>query len=270
MKESNVVLVTGASSGFGKETAQYLSKKGFRVYGSSRKCFNGEKAGDFTMVNMDVTNEESVRDAVNYILDREGKIDVLYNNAGMGISGSIEDTTLEEAKLIFETNFFGMMRVTRAVLPNMRKMGQGYIINTSSIGGIIGLPFQGLYSASKFAVEGFTEALSKEVKGFGIKVCMIEPGDFKTGFTANRRYVKNSAEGSAYREAFLKNMKFIENEENNGCEPIEMAKIIYKIINTKNPKLRYKIGFKSQKLAASLKKFLPERLYEDIVIRFYS
>lgn len=270
MNDNRVVLITGASSGFGKATAEYLSEKGFRVYGTSRTAVNGEGNGSFTMVRMDVADDNSVNAAVEYVLQKEGRIDVLFNNAGIGISGSIEDTTIDEAKLIFETNFFGVMRVTRAVLPVMRDQKEGYIINTSSIGGVIGLPFQGLYSSTKFAVEGFTEALSKEVRPFGIKVSMVEPGDFRTGFTASRKYVKNSGEGSAYRERFLNAMKIIEHDETNGCLPIEMAKTVYKIISSKNPGLRYKIGFRLQRAAAFLKKIMPERIYERLLIKYYS
>ncbi len=178
MERTQVILITGASSGFGKVTAQALAGKGYVVYGTSRRIANGN-IGQIRMLIADVTDENSVRSAVNRIMDEQGHIDVLINNAGMGIGGALEMATDEEISSQMDTNFMGMVRMCRAVLPIMRKQRQGKIINISSIAGRIAVPYQGFYSASKFAIEGYSEALSMEVYPFGIKVCVVEPGDFK-------------------------------------------------------------------------------------------
>lgn len=272
---NRVVLITGASSGMGKVTAEYLAGKGYKVYGvgrSFKKLVNRPKEENNLYkpveIYMDITDDESVKEVVKYILEKEGKIDVLFNNAGMGIAGAIEDTSMEEAKLIFETNFFGMLRVCKEVLPIMRKQKQGYIINTSSIMGVMGLPFQGFYSATKFAIEGFTETLSYETKEFGIKVVAIEPGDFATGFTANRKRAANSS-SSAYSEKFNRNMEIIEKDENGGCAPILFAKLVERVISNPSPKVRYLVGYKMQKLAVRLKKVLPHKTFEKMIMGYY-
>ncbi len=267
-----VVFITGATSGIGKACANYLASKGIRVYGTGRSLpkEDGSAMENLILLPMDITKEESIKEAIDYVLEKEGRIDVLFNNAGMGISGSIEDTTIEEAKYIFETNFFGIMRVCNIVLPVMRSQKSGLIINSSSIGGVIGLPFQGFYSASKFAVEGFSEALSKEVKPFGLKVCILEPGDFRTSFTSSRKLVKQANEASPYHSQFVKAMEVIEKDENGGCDPEAIAKLIYKIISSKRPALRYEVGYISQKFALFVKKILPDRLFENIIINHYT
>ncbi len=174
MNNHRVVLVTGASSGIGKCCAEYLSQQGYRVYGTSRRTDSTDseqsssKSNLFQMIQMDVTDESFVKKGIDYIIARESRIDVLVNNAGLAIIGSLEDTTIEEAKSQLETNFFGALRVCRAVLPVMRRQRAGYIVSISSIGGLIGLPFQSAYCASKFALEGAMEALRLEVRPFGI------------------------------------------------------------------------------------------------------
>ncbi|MGB8489815.1 MAG: SDR family NAD(P)-dependent oxidoreductase, partial [Bacteroidales bacterium] len=179
-----VVLITGISSGFGRETAAILADKGHKVYGTVRKT--GDPHGNVKVLEMDLTNHVSIKDAVRTIVENEGRIDVLINNAGMHIGGPAETTPLENVRLLIDTNFIGMVRLTQEVLPVMRSQGSGIIINISSIGGLMGLPFQSFYSAGKFAIEGFSEALRMEVRRFGIKVVVIEPGDFHTSNTANR------------------------------------------------------------------------------------
>jgi short-subunit dehydrogenase len=151
----------------------------------------------------------------------------------------------------------------------MRRAGKGLVINSSSIGGLIGLPYQGVYSSSKFAVEGFSEALSKELKPFGIKVVILEPGDFKTGFTKGRKFSSLIKKNSAYYDDFLKTVSVFEYDEVNGCNPELIGKLLYKIINTNNPKLRYPVGYLNQKLSLVLKRFLPERIFEKIIIDYY-
>ncbi len=266
-KEKRVVIITGASSGIGKTVAEFLHKKGFTVYGLSRNIEPSDKLPH--VIKTDITNDESVKNAVRTIFEKEGKIDALLNIAGFGIAGSVEDTSIEEAHSQLETNFFGTVRMVKEVLPIMRKQKGGYIINLSSIGGIVGLPFQAFYSASKFAIEGYTEALRHEVKPFGIKVSLIEPGDFKTNFTKNRRKTGDSLIDKAYTERFLKCLSVMEKDEQNGADPIEIAKLVNKILNTKNPRLRYLAGPYSEKLFVVLRRFLPENLVLFIFEKYY-
>jgi short-subunit dehydrogenase len=176
---SDVVLITGASSGIGQALAYTLMEKGYKVYGTSRGIKNEETikakngSGFIKMIPLDVCSEVSVKNAVDYILQRELAIDILVNNAGFGIAGSVEDTSPEEALSQFDTNFFGVLRMIRAVLPKMREQKNGLIINVSSVAGLISVPYQSMYSASKYAVEAMTETLRLEVKPFGIRVSMV-------------------------------------------------------------------------------------------------
>lgn len=234
MERTQVILITGASSGFGKVTAQTLAGKGYVVYGTSRRIANGN-IGQIRMLIADVTDENSVRSAVNRIMDEQGHIDVLINNAGMGIGGALEMATDEEISSQMDTNFMGMVRMCRAVLPIMRKQRQGKIINISSIAGRIAVPYQGFYSASKFAIEGYSEALSMEVYPFGIKVCVVEPGDFNTGFTASRNISPATLACPDYGKRFKRTLKIIEEAETNGCPPSKLAAAICKLIEKKNP-----------------------------------
>ena len=249
-----VVLVTGISSGFGKQTAELLSQNGYKVYGISRK----ETAGNPKIHQLiaDVTAPASVKQAVETLLKAEGRIDVLVNNAGMGISGSIEESSTEEIRLQMDTNFMGFVHTIQAVLPAMRKQGEGKIINISSIGGLMGLPFQGFYSASKFAVEGLSEGLRMELKQFNIKVVLVEPGDFHTNFTANRKLIAARGKASPYESQFSKTISVIEKDENGGLPPSVLAKKLLKIIEKKNPCQNYVVATFEQKLAVFLKKIL--------------
>ncbi len=266
-KDKKVVIVTGASSGIGKTVAEFLQNKGYKVYGLSRNIEPSEKLPN--TIKTDITSSESVKKAVEEILAKEGEIYALLNIAGFGIAGSVEDTSIAEAKSQLETNFFGTVRMVKEILPIMRKQKKGYIINLSSIGGIVGLPFQAFYSASKFAIEGYTEALRLEVKPFGIKVSLIEPGDFKTNFTKNRKKTESSLIDKAYTERFLKCLSVMEKDEQNGSDPIEIAKLADKILNTENPKLRYLAGPTAEKLFVILKRFLPENLVQFIFEKYY-
>lgn len=260
--ERKIILITGASSGIGQITAQYLSEKGYTVYGTSRKPGNNPKPKGFTLLALDVCNDDSVKNAISTVLKREGRIDVLINNAGFGLGGSIEATSVENMIRQVDTNFFGTYRMTHEVIPEMRKQKAGLIINISSIGGVIGLPYQGIYSASKFAVEGYSEALYKELYQTGIRVSMIEPGDFQTGFTAQRELLGED-------ENFKRSLAVIEHDENNGQKPIKIAKLIEKIIQKDRPKLRYPIGAFDQKLSIFLKKTLPNKLFDKIIMGYY-
>ncbi len=268
-----VALITGASSGIGKACAERLARRGFQVYGTSRRASfpsPGDSGDSLLMIPMDVDDDGSVREGVEFVRQREGRIDVLVNNAGFGIAGAVEDTSLEEARSQFETNFFGVLRVCRAVLPTMRTQGGGYIINISSIGGVIGLPFQGLYSAAKFAVEGLSEALSMEVRPFGIHVVLVEPGDMHTGFTASRRRVQAADESPVYREAMTRAMAVVEHDELHGGSPEQVARLVERVVNLSAPRLRYAVGPMTEKLAIVAKKVLPSRLFEWIMMKYYN
>ena len=217
------------------------------------------------MIQMDVRDTASVKGAIAHIVEKEGHIDVLVNNAGFGIGGAIEDISTDRAKALFDTNFFGICRVLQEVLPVMKRQAEGLIINMSSIGGIIGLPFQGIYSASKFAVEGLSEALYKELFSTDVNVVLIEPGDFKTEFTANRQNIKT--ENNA--DDFQRSLTVIEHDEQNGQPPLKIAYLIEKIINTHNPRLRYAVGAFDQKLSLFLKRILPNRWFDQIIMSYY-
>ncbi|WP_445749986.1 SDR family oxidoreductase, partial [Polaribacter sp.] len=200
---TKIVLITGASSGIGKSIAVFLSQKGYVVYGTSRNHKN--ELFPFQMIALDVLKKETIDSAIQQIIKKEGKIDVLINNAGMGITGPIEDTPTEEMRRVFDTNFFGAIEVMKAVLPSMRAQKSGLIINVTSIAGYMGLPFRGVYSATKGALELITEATNMEVKQFGIHVVNIAPGDFATNIAAGR-YHTPVFENSAYKKSYQENL----------------------------------------------------------------
>jgi len=260
------VLITGTSSGFGKATASLLTQSGYQVIGSSRNP--AKVQADHQMIQLDVQEDASVKAAVEQAIEQMGTIDVLINNAGYGLSGPIEETTLEEAKKQVDTNFFGVVRMTKAVLPYMRKQKSGLIINISSLGGMVGMPYQGFYSASKFALEGYTEALRLEVLHHGISVLNINPGDYKTEATENRKIAENITE--AYKSRFEHTVGLYEKDEINGADPIEVAKLVETLIKKEgNYKVRYLIGKQDQKLAVRLKRFVSSRFYERVIRMIY-
>jgi NAD(P)-dependent dehydrogenase (short-subunit alcohol dehydrogenase family) len=263
-----VVLITGISSGFGKQTAELLAAEGHTVYGTVRR--DVEISFPVNGLKLDLTNIDSIRQAVKTIIQKEGRIDVLINNAGMHTGGPIETLPIEYIKLQMDTNFLGMVNLTREVLPVMRKQGGGTIISFSSIGGLMGLPFQAFYSAGKFAIEGFSEALRMEVRQFNIKVVLINPGDFHTSNTVNRRnFLAPTDTNDPYQEQYLKTMAIIEKDETNGWEPKVLAKKLVKIVECKNPHQRYIISTFEQKLAVALKHILPGKLFGMILEDHY-
>jgi short-subunit dehydrogenase len=263
-----IILITGVSSGFGKETSRILAEAGHKVYGTVRKETGYE--GPVNILKMDLTDISSISKAVEAVIEKEGKIDVLVNNAGMHTGGPIETIPTEYNRLQMETNFNGMVYLTREVLPYMRKQGGGTIINFSSIGGLMGLPFQAFYSASKFAIEGFSEALRMEVRQFNIKVIVINPGDFRTSNSANRRkYLAPSGEGDPYKEQFTKTLAVIEKDEANGRKPEVLARKLRRIIECKNPRHRYIVASFEQRLAVMLNYILPGRLFRRILENHY-
>jgi len=264
---SKVVLITGASSGIGLSTANFLQEKGFNVYGTSRNPINKEKYS-FHLIALDVLKVDTIQQAVSTIIDAEGRLDVLVNNAGMGITGPIEDTPTEEMRAVFNTNLFGAIDVMKAVLPQMRLQNSGTIINVTSIAGYMGLPFRGMYSATKGALELVTESVRMEVKSFGIHVVNVAPGDFATNIAAGR-YHTPVFESSAYKKVYAENLALMDAHVDGGMDPIEMAKTIYKIINAKNPKVHYKVGGFMEKFSIVLKRILPDKVYERLLMNHY-
>jgi NAD(P)-dependent dehydrogenase (short-subunit alcohol dehydrogenase family) len=262
----SVALITGASSGIGKACADYLADRGWRVFAAQRTIAALGKPSIET-IQMDVNDDDSVKRGVAEVLSRTNRIDAVINNAGFGIMGAIEDTSIEEAKAQMETNFFGVLRVCRAVLPKLREQRHGYIINMSSLSAVIGLPFSGLYSASKFALEGMTESLRLEVRRFGIHVVLIEPGDFRTRFPDNRRSTAESQSRTTYQEALAKYTQSQDREEAKSPAPEKIARLVYHILQQRRPKLRYPIGMFGQRMIVPLKRFLPQRVLEWLLCR---
>jgi short-subunit dehydrogenase len=264
---AKVVLITGASSGIGKACAEYLAQKGYKVYGTSRK--QAESALPYEMLKLDVTDPASVQIAVNSVISKEGRIDVLLNNAGLGLGGAIENFSEEEMQKEMSVVFFGMARMMKAVLPHMRKEKKGLIINISSIAGLMGLPFQGFYSASKWALEGLSESLRQELKSSGINIVLINPGDFRTGFTASRTKINAEKSDNPYSEQFKITLAKIEKDENGGSDPILVAKKVDTIINTSKPAYHYLVGRFDQKLSVFIKKIVPEKMFYWILTDYY-
>lgn len=273
----DVVFIAGASSGMGKAIAEELAKEGFKVYGTSRKAKPADQeneiaaaqsGGFIKMLQLDVCDQESITKAIDFVVEKEGGIDILVNCPGFALAGSVEDTTHEEAFLEFNTNFFGIHRMCKSVLPVMRQKGKGLIVNISSTAGLIPVPYQSFYSASKFALEAMTEGMRSEVKQFGINVSMIEPGDTKTGFTNSRVFVKASKD-SAYKKAFDTSIARMIHDEQAGPPPVGIAKTVKKIIDSSNPPVRVVIG-PINKVLAFLKRVLPSRLVVYIVSKLYA
>ena len=263
---SKVVFITGISSGFGRSMAVELAKGGHKIYGSIRS--EVDPIPNVNYVRMDVTDISSIEHAVKEICDKEGRIDVLINNAGIGIGGPIELTNIRDAQYQMDVNFFGVFRVTQTVLPIMRRQNEGVIICISSIGGLMGIPFQGLYSASKFAIEGYCQSLSLELKPQNIRVVLINPGDFSTSFTSNRKITDNPKIKLTYPQ-FYNTLSKIISDENNGLKPEILAKKIAKIIDLRKPTFRYVIASPLQKFSVSLKRLLPETWFAAILKKYY-
>ncbi|QVK17387.1 SDR family NAD(P)-dependent oxidoreductase [Mycoplasmatota bacterium] len=260
-----IALVVGASSGVGKVCANYLVNKGYTVYGTSRKASFEQIEGKIKMIPLDVTNEDSIKKAVQYIEEKEGAIHVLINCPGYGLAGSVEDITTEEAKELFNTNFFGIMSCCREVLPMMRKQRNGLIINISSVAGFISIPYQSMYSSSKYALEAMTEALRIEVKPFNVRVSMIAPGDMKTNF--ERVHARNSI-NSVYKEKCDKAVNEMIKSESKGPSADVVVKELKKIINKKNPSIRRVVGWQ-YKLVGLLKRLLPAKVVEYVISKIY-
>ncbi|WP_179345262.1 SDR family oxidoreductase [Winogradskyella ursingii] len=264
---SKVVLITGGSSGIGKSIGEYLQTKNYKVYGTSRNP-NNYPDSKFPIIALDVTKVETISSCIEKILSHESKIDVLINNAGAGITGPIEEIPDAEIKRNFETNFFGPINVIKAVLPTMREQNSGLIVNITSIAGYMGLPYRGIYSASKGALELLTEAFRMELKDFNIEMTNVAPGDFATNIAAGR-YHAPVLGNSPYKEKYCNTLKTMDDHVDSGGDPQEMADAILKIIETNNPKIHYKVGAFMQKFSIVLKRILPDKAYEKLLMNHY-
>lgn len=262
-----VVFITGASSGIGKSIGEYLHQKGYIVYGTSRNPENYPNS-TINLLPLDVRNPESIKNAIASILTKENTIDFVINNAGVGITGPLEEIPAHEIKNNFETNLFGPIEVMKAVLPQMRIQGFGTIINITSIAGYMGLPYRSVYSASKGALELITEALRMEVKSFGIQITNVAPGDFATNIAAGR-YHAPIVLGSAYEKTYGKVLQEMNSHVDSGSNPNQMAEAIYRIMQNPKPKIHYKVGAFMQKFSIVLKRILPDRVYEKMLMNHY-
>lgn len=264
-QSKQVVIITGASSGIGKATAQLFVTKGYNVYGVARRDFSIDGV---SAVLGDITQPEDIDRIVTYVMGREGKIDLIINNAGCGISGSVEFTDSQEVKRLFDVNFMGAVNFNQRLLPIFRKQKSGKIINISSVGSFIPLPFQAFYSASKAALCSYAKALRQEVKPFNIKVTNVLPGDIKTGFTASRKKSTLDTQG-VYKDREEKSISRMEKDEQNGMDPIRVAKVVYKLAKSKNPPPKKVVGA-MYKLISFLAKILPEKFVLWVVSKLYA
>ena len=264
---SKVVLITGGSSGIGKSIGEFLHQKGFIVYGTSR---NPDRImhSVFPLISLDVRDMDSIHKAVAKVIAVSGRLDVVINNAGIGITGPLEEIPMQEIKNNFETNFFGPIAVMQAVLPQMRAQESGLIINITSIAAYMGLPYRSIYSASKGALELVTESLRMEVKSFGVAITNVAPGDFATNI-ASGRFHAPVVEGSAYEATYGLSLQTMDAHVDNGGNPNEMAIAIYHIIQNPNPKIHYKVGALMQKISIVIKRILPDKVFEKILMNHY-
>lgn len=261
-----VVLITGASSGLGKAIGEYLHHKGFVIYGTSR---NPEKIVNsvFPMLKLDVRSVESIQHAIAEVIRISGRIDVVINNAGVGIIGPLEEIPADEIRNNFETNLFGPIEVMKAVLPQMRSQKSGLIINITSIAGYMGLPYRSIYSASKGALELVTESLRMEVRPFNIEITNVAPGEFATNIASHRYHVPVSND-SAYN-AYAKTVDVINSQVGAGDDPTQMGETIFRIIRTPKPNVHYKVGPLLSKFSIVLKRILPDKTYEKMLMKHY-
>ncbi|ACT50588.1 MULTISPECIES: oxidoreductase [Methylovorus] len=257
--KKRVAIVTGASSGIGEATAELLANSGYKVYGTSRKADQVTNR-PYKMIALDVTSEASVAAALKQVIDIEGQIDLLVNNAGFGVApGGAEESSIEQTQRIFDTNFFGLVRMTRAVLPYMRKQGAGRIINIGSILGLIPAPYMATYAATKHAVEGYSESIDHELRTQGIRVSVIEPAYTNTQFESNTQELDSKlAEYATARKALAKLIKI---SVAAGDDPGVVAEVVLKAASAKNPKLRYAAGKLARRLSL-LRRFAPAALVD--------
>ena len=263
-----VILVTGASSGIGLACATALASKGHIVYGSSRNLKN-IVAPTFKPIELDVTDDTSVNNAIAAIIKAEGRLDVLVNNAGNGVAGPAYTMPVENAKKQFEVNFFGVVRMCSAVLPGMISTNVGLIVNISSLAGLFGLPYQSMYSASKYAIEGYSQSLRMELRNTKIKVVLINPGDFKSAFSQNREKTPFTIEHPQLEKEYTTAVAAMEKDESIAPDPSSLAKQLCKIVDASNPAHRYLVGGVGQTIVPTLKAILPGSIFEKLMNDHY-
>lgn len=256
-----VTLVTGASSGIGREIAQLLAQRGARVFGTARNPRSAGPVPGVEIVCMDVTDDASVSEAVQGIVRKAGPIEILVNNAGYGLTGALEETTVQEARDQFETNFFGVLRVTNAVLAGMRQSGYGRIVNISSVVGFIPAPFMGMYTASKHAVEGYTETLDHEVRQFGVRAVLVQPSYTKSNINQNEKAAQSRLGAYAVHRQRMHDV--VANGVKNGDEPQLVAEAVWQAVTAKSPRLRYPVG--KGVLLSRLRRFAPVALFDRAI-----
>jgi NAD(P)-dependent dehydrogenase (short-subunit alcohol dehydrogenase family) len=259
VQAGRVVLITGASEGIGRACAIRLAGSGWNVTGSSRR---GTAGPGWKGLVMDVDDDASVTDGVRGVIEDSGRLDALVAAAGWGVAGAVENTSLSEAKAQFETNFWGCVRAVQAVLPQMRAQGGGRIVLISSLGGVLGIPFQAFYSASKFALEGLGESLAYEVAPFGIEVTLVQPGNIKTGFTAARKMAAAAEGDEVYGAALAKAVGVMERDEINGAPADVVAASVQKALEARRPPRRVSSGKTAERASVLAKRVLPFRVFE--------
>jgi NAD(P)-dependent dehydrogenase (short-subunit alcohol dehydrogenase family) len=257
---NKVALVTGASSGIGREIAQLLAEHGLRVFGTVRSVRPVDAISGVELVRMDVTDQSSVAKAVQSVLERAREVHVLVNNAGYSLAGGLEETSIEEAQQQFDTNFFGALRVTQAILPAMRRQGYGRIVNISSMLGLLPGPYRGIYTASKHALEGYTETLDHEVRQFGIRAVLIEPAFTKTDIGKNEKSVLSSLD--AYANERNRVDRVIQQRIAHGEEPRAVAEVTYRAVTASSPRIHYPVG--EGVMLNRLRRFVPPRLFDSV------
>ncbi|MEN6296329.1 MAG: SDR family NAD(P)-dependent oxidoreductase [Rectinema sp.] len=262
-----VAFVTGATSGLGLAIAKSLANAGYTVYGAGRRQASSEMPANFIYVQTDVTSDESVQRSAHHVLVQEGHVDLLVCAAGSGISGAIEDIPVDQAKSQFDVNFFGVVRVVQAFLPALRQQKGGKIIIIGSIAGKTGMPFQAYYSASKFALEGFVESLRYEVRAFNIEACIVEPGDFRTGFTGARQ--KIVPDNSFYHDKFEKVIAVQEHDETHGVDPTVAGKKILRLASSRRLPARITIGPMFERFAVWVRRIIPDHWFEAFYRIYY-
>ena len=259
VETARVALVTGASVGIGEAAARALVGAGFTVYGTSRRAAAGETRDGVVFLPLDVTDDESVAGVVRGVLERSGRIDVLVNNAGVGVAGAAEESSIEQARALFDTNLFGAIRMTRAVLPRMREQGNGRVINVSSVLGLVPAPFGALYAATKHAIEGYSESLDHEVRDHGVRVLLVEPGYTRTSFDANAVAVDEPLPLYAQRREVFDVL--IAEAIKGGDEPSVVAEAIVAAATDPRPRLRYPAGSLARRVS-KLRRYVPSTLFD--------
>jgi NAD(P)-dependent dehydrogenase (short-subunit alcohol dehydrogenase family) len=263
---SKIVLITGASGGLGQSMAAHLAAAGHIVYGTSRRP--QVEAKEFQLLAADVTNQQSIAGAVGQILQQHGRLDVLINNAGLGIATPVETAPLEDVQRLWDTNVTGVLRTVQAVLPGMRQQRSGLIINISSIGAEIGLPYRGIYSASKAAVDRLTEALRTELAPFGVQACIIQPGGVQTNINQHRLTV-NLPPDNVYKRSFEDTYQIIDSSVSKGLDSAVFGKLVVSILQEKEVRAVYRVGKRTERLSVVLKRLLPRPMFENMIKKHY-